>query len=90
MVDEPEEQGIVYTYSLTVNPKMILRDQDDAWIPDDPDNIDYQDYLAWLEAGNVPNAYEPPAVTLAAPDMDARVTALETEILQLRAEAGLG
>jgi len=38
---------------------MIQRDEDGAFIPFDPDNVDYQDYLAWLDEGNAPK--EPPA-----------------------------
>lgn len=45
---------------------MIVRDEDGAFIPTDPDNIDYQDYLAWLDEGNEPTPYTPPAVTLPA------------------------
>lgn len=32
----------------------ILRLSDNAYIPFDPDNTDYQAYLKWLEAGNTP------------------------------------
>ena len=41
------------TYQLTQS-KMILRLADNAFIPPDPANTDYQAYLAWLEAGNTP------------------------------------
>jgi hypothetical protein len=43
---------------------MIQRDEDGAFIPMDADNIDCQEYLAWLDAGGVPAACSPPAVTL--------------------------
>ena len=33
---------------------VILRKSDMASIPFDPDNVDYQEYLAWLDAGNTP------------------------------------
>ena len=48
------------TYTLTANENTIVRDEDQAFIPTDPDNVDYQDYLAWLDEGNEPNAYVPP------------------------------
>jgi hypothetical protein len=70
---------------------MIQRDEDQAFIPFDPDNRDYQDYLAWLDEGNAPN--EPPAiptppieqppppdineVAAQVQDIDERLTALE-------------
>lgn len=47
------------TYTLTAS-DMIVRDEDKAWIPADPANIDYQAYLAWAEEGNTPNPYVPP------------------------------
>jgi hypothetical protein len=35
-------------------PDMVLRLSDNAFIPFDPANTDYQAYLKWLDAGNVP------------------------------------
>jgi hypothetical protein len=32
----------------------VLRTTDGACIPFDPDNTDYQEYLAWIELGNEP------------------------------------
>jgi hypothetical protein len=32
----------------------IVRTADNAFIPFDPANSDYQQYLKWLEAGNTP------------------------------------
>jgi hypothetical protein len=41
------------TYKIA-NPNFVVREADHAAIPFDPANRDYQDYLAWLAAGNVP------------------------------------
>ena len=44
-----------------VSETVIQRDADQAFIPFDPDNIDYQEYLAWLDDGNTPTPAAPPA-----------------------------
>ena len=49
------------TYTLTANENTIVRDEDQAFIPTDPDNRDYQEYLAWLDKGNEPTPYTPPS-----------------------------
>ena len=41
--------------SEKVQTNCILRKSDSALIPFDPANIDYQEYLAWLAAGNTPD-----------------------------------
>lgn len=51
----------VTTYQLTSG-DTILRLSDNAFIPTDPGNRDYREYLNWLDAGNTPEpAPEPPA-----------------------------
>lgn len=45
-------------YQLTQQGHSIKRLSDNAFIPFNPDNTDYQQYLAWLEAGNTPEAAE--------------------------------
>ena len=37
---------------------VVLRTSDNAFIPFDLANTDYQEYLKWLEAGNTPEAAE--------------------------------
>ena len=41
-------------YQLTDFSNTILRLADQAWIPTDPLNTDYQQYLKWLSEGNQP------------------------------------
>ena len=65
---------------------MIQRDEDGAFVPFDPDNIDYQDYLAWLDEGNAPKSATPPVSTL--PEtlpVEDRVATLEDQVANLEA-----
>jgi hypothetical protein len=48
------------TYQLTTG-DCILRLADNAFIPPDPANTDYQVFLAWVEAGNTPEPATEPA-----------------------------
>ena len=41
-------------YKLTQNPNQVQRLSDNAFIPFDPANTDYQAYLRWLEENNEP------------------------------------
>ena len=56
------------TYTLSV-PEFngVVRDDDQAFIPTDPDNIDYQEFLAWCDDGNQPTPYTPPPASKTAP-----------------------
>ena len=76
-----------------VSYNVIQRDEDQAFIPFDPDNIDYQAHLAWLDEGNQPapppGNPTPPIEEAPAPDIhevnaqvqdiDARLSALEDD-----------
>jgi len=51
----------MYKQCQTINnqiPQSVIRLSDNACIPFDPDNTDYQAYLKWLEEGNTPEAAE--------------------------------
>jgi hypothetical protein len=50
-------------YQLTTSTS-IIRTTDGAFIPNDPGNRDYREYLDWVAAGNMPEPMpivEPPA-----------------------------
>jgi len=51
------------TYQLTKG-DTILRLADNAFIPPDPANVDFQAYLAWLEEGGTPEPAPEPAPEL--------------------------
>lgn len=77
-----------------VSETIIQRDEDGAFIPSDPDNVDHQAYLAWLAEGNKPKpppANPVPPIETAPPpdivevnaqvqDIDARLTAIEQQV----------
>jgi hypothetical protein len=49
-------------YQLTATDATVIRNLDQACIPNDPANRDWMDYQKWLEDGGVPDPYvEPPA-----------------------------
>ena len=45
-------------FTTVTNKQLIHRIADNAFIPMDEANTDYQAYLAWLEDGNVPTPAE--------------------------------
>lgn len=79
-------------YKLTPSPTTVQRLADNVFIPMAEGNRDYQEYLAWLAAGNTPEPYvEPvptPAELLAKLDADNALTQRNLrETVMLMAEA---
>lgn len=49
----------MYQIRETPTHTVIFRTTDSAWIPCDEANADYQDYLAWVAAGNTAQEWQP-------------------------------
>ena len=47
--------------SLISQSHLIVRESDGAYIPTDPANSDYQQYLAWVAEGNTAEEWSPNA-----------------------------
>lgn len=70
-------------YTLT-NTTSIKRDSDGAMIPNDPMNVDYRVYLAWVAAGGVPNPVPPPTSQQQKDALQAQIDTLERAALENR------
>lgn len=49
----------MYQVAQTLSGEIIVRVIDTAWIPQDPANSDYQQYLAWVAEGNTATEWQP-------------------------------
>lgn len=75
------------TYQLTSGDS-IQRLSDNAFIPPDPANRDYAEYLSWLDEGNTPEpASEPPAPPVLTAEQKLEAAGLTVE--ELRTLLGL-
>lgn len=63
----------------------VLRIEDNAHIPDDPRNGDWQTYTAWLEAGGVPLPEDAPPQ----PTVEDAIRAIEATITPRRTREAL-
>lgn len=52
------------TYTLLNESAFVLRDADQAFIPDDPLNADWQIYQSWLAVPNTPTPAPPPPIII--------------------------
>lgn len=60
-------------YQFTGDPDTVLRVADGTFIPTDPENADYREYLAWIENGGTPEpAPQPDAKVVAQGQIEAR------------------
>lgn len=57
----------------------VLRLSDGASIPEAPDNRDWQEYQAWLEAGNTPLPMDEPTLEQVRNEAIAQINALDNE-----------
>lgn len=67
------------TYQLLEKDGVVIsiRRSDGACIPVEGSNRDYLEYLAWVEAGNIPDPPDPPAPSDERPTIAQRTEALE-------------
>jgi hypothetical protein len=76
------------TYQLTTG-DTILRPEDGAFIPPDPANTDYQAYLEWVAAGNMPEPTPEPEPPVAL-TTEQKLEAAGLTVAELKELFGLG
>ena len=76
------------TYQLTTADS-IFRIADNAWIPLDPANRDYREYLDWVAAGNEPLPAPAPPEPAPAPTPEQKLAAAGLTVTELKSLLGL-
>ena len=71
-------------YQLTAG-KHVIRTYDCAFIPFDNGNVDYQEFQAWVAAGNTPDPVPAPTPDEQKSDLLGQIAALESSSLMPRA-----
>ena len=74
-------------YKLSEN-ETIIRLTDNAFIPFDPGNRDYIEYLKWLEEGNTPEPADP-LPTPVEPTIEEKLQSVGLNIDDLKAALGI-
>ena len=69
-------------YRITDDNGSIIRESDNACIPEDYENLDYAEFINWVSEGNTPLPYEPPPVDLKAAAR-AELAATDSEIARV-------
>lgn len=70
-------------YQLTIADS-IFRIADNAWIPLDPANGDYREYLDWVAAGNEPLPAPEPPEPPSAPTPEQKLAAAGLTVAELK------
>ena len=69
-------------YRITDDNGSIIRESDNACIPEDYENLDYAEFINWVSEGNRPRGYEPPGVDAQA-EAKAELAETDSEIARI-------